>query len=159
VTIRTTGDRLNDRALAALGGKGLFTKELEDALLAGTIDCAVHSAKDMPTVLPAGLVIAAYLPREDVRDVFISRKASTLRDLPVGAVIGTASLRRRPVTQARNASLIARLRSPAGTLPRSIQVSSSIITLMRLLIAAGAPIKRSSVYIITHYCVAVTLYP
>ena len=93
--IRTTGDAIQDRPLAEAGGKGLFTKEIEEALIAGTIDLAVHSAKDMPTVLPGGLAIAAVLAREDARDVFISRKAKTLRDLPRGAVIGTASLRRQ----------------------------------------------------------------
>src|SRR6266478_5219626 len=75
VAIRTTGDRIQDRPLAEAGGKGLFVKEIEEALLAGAIDLAVHSAKDMPTVLPDGLGIAAVLPREDARDAFISRKA------------------------------------------------------------------------------------
>ena len=95
VTIRTSGDRIQDRPLSEAGGKGLFTKEIEEALLAGTIDIAVHSAKDMPTVLPDGLMLAACLPREDVRDAFISRKAASLRELPQGAVVGTASLRRQ----------------------------------------------------------------
>ena len=80
--IRTSGDRIQDRPLSEAGGKGLFTKEIEDALLSGAIDLAVHSAKDMPTLLPDGLMLAACLPREDVRDAFISRKAATLRDLP-----------------------------------------------------------------------------
>jgi hydroxymethylbilane synthase len=97
--IRTTGDRIQDRPLAEAGGKGLFTKEIEDALLAGTIDVAVHSAKDVPTVLPPGLVLSAFLPREDARDVFISRKAKTLRDLAAGAVVGTASLRRQAMVK------------------------------------------------------------
>src|ERR1700692_4907920 len=79
--IRTTGDMIQDRTLAEAGGKGLFTKEIEEALRADAIDLAVHSAKDMPTVLPDGLTIAAVLPREDARDVFISRAAKTLRDL------------------------------------------------------------------------------
>ena len=95
VTIRTSGDRIQDRPLSEAGGKGLFTKEIEEALLAGAIELAVHSAKDMPTVLPVGLMLAACLPREDVRDAFISRKAASLRDLPQGAVVGTASLRRQ----------------------------------------------------------------
>ena len=95
VTIRTSGDRIQDRPLSEAGGKGLFTKEIEEALLAGAIDLAVHSAKDMPTVLPDGLMLAACLAREDVRDVFISRRAASLRDLPRGAVVGTASLRRQ----------------------------------------------------------------
>ncbi len=93
--IRTTGDTIQDRPLAEAGGKGLFTKEIEEALLAGAIDLAVHSSKDMPTVLPAGLVLSAFLPREDARDAFISRKAKSLRELPHGAVVGTASLRRQ----------------------------------------------------------------
>jgi hydroxymethylbilane synthase len=97
--IRTSGDRIQDRPLSEVGGKGLFTKELEEALTAGAIDLAVHSAKDMPTILPPGLTLAAFLPREDVRDAFISRKAQTLRELPRGAIIGTASLRRQALTK------------------------------------------------------------
>lgn len=92
--IRTSGDRIQDRALLEAGGKGLFTKEIEEALLSGAIDMAVHSAKDMPTQLPDGLVLAAYLPREDVRDAFIGHVAQSVDDLPEGAVVGTASLRR-----------------------------------------------------------------
>jgi hydroxymethylbilane synthase len=97
--IRTTGDAIQDRTLAQAGGKGLFTKEIEEALRAGAIDLAVHSAKDMPTALPDGLTIAAVLPREDARDVFISRVAETLQDLKPGAVVGTASLRRQAIVK------------------------------------------------------------
>ena len=93
--IRTTGDRIQDRPLAEAGGKGLFTKEIEEGLLARTIDLAVHSAKDVPTWLPEGLTLAAFLEREDVRDVFIGRSAKSLQELPAGAVVGTASLRRQ----------------------------------------------------------------
>jgi hydroxymethylbilane synthase len=93
--IKTSGDRIQDRPLAEAGGKGLFTKEIEEALLAGEIDIAVHSMKDMPTVLPAGLAVTCILPREDVRDAFISLKASSLAELPRGAVVGTSSLRRQ----------------------------------------------------------------
>ena len=93
--IRTSGDRIQDRPLSEAGGKGLFTKEIEEALLAGTIDLAVHSMKDVPTQLPAGLVISAVLEREDVRDAFISLKYASLADLPAGAVVGTSSLRRQ----------------------------------------------------------------
>lgn len=93
--IRTSGDRLTKRALRELGGKGLFTKEIEEALLAGTVDLAVHSMKDLPSLLPSGLAVACLLPREDPRDAFVSRKASSLQGLPRGAVVGTASLRRR----------------------------------------------------------------
>src|SRR6476659_2435431 len=99
VTIRTSGDRIQDRPLSEAGGKGLFTKEIEEALLGCAIDLAVHSAKDMPTVLPDGLMLAACLPREDVRDVFISRKTASLRELPHGAVVGTASLRRQAMVK------------------------------------------------------------
>jgi hydroxymethylbilane synthase len=97
--IRTSGDRIQDRSLAEAGGKGLFTKEIEEALLLEQIDIAVHSAKDMPTVLPDGLMLAACLPREDARDAFISRKAASLRELPHGAVVGTASLRRQAMVK------------------------------------------------------------
>jgi hydroxymethylbilane synthase len=97
--IRTTGDMIQDRTLAQAGGKGLFTKEIEEALRADAIDLAVHSAKDMPTVLPDGLTITAVLPREDARDVFISRAAKTLRELSTGAVVGTASLRRQAIVK------------------------------------------------------------
>ncbi|MGE3064301.1 MAG: hydroxymethylbilane synthase [Hyphomicrobiaceae bacterium] len=93
--IRTAGDRIQDRPLAEAGGKGLFTKELEEALLAGSIDLAVHSMKDMATTLPKGLRIAAVLEREDVRDAFISRAATSIAGLPQGAVVGTSSLRRQ----------------------------------------------------------------
>jgi hydroxymethylbilane synthase len=92
--IKTSGDRMQGR-LADVGGKGLFTKEIEEALLAREIDLAVHSMKDMPTILPAGLTIACYLPRADVRDAFISAKAAKLALLPAGAVVGTSSLRRQ----------------------------------------------------------------
>ncbi|MFC3052187.1 hydroxymethylbilane synthase [Kordiimonas pumila] len=95
VVIKTTGDRILDRHLMNAGGKGLFTKELEEALFDGSIDCAVHSSKDMPTSLPEGLELSVFLPREDPRDVFISSKFTQFSDLPKGAVLGTASLRRR----------------------------------------------------------------
>jgi hydroxymethylbilane synthase len=97
--IRTTGDVIQDRTLAAAGGKGLFTKEIEEALRADAIDLAVHSAKDVPTVLPDGLILTAVLPREDARDVFIGRTVKTLRELPAGAVVGTASLRRQAIVK------------------------------------------------------------
>jgi hydroxymethylbilane synthase len=93
--IKTTGDRIQDRPLAEAGGKGLFTKEIEEALLAREVDLAVHSMKDMPTVLPPGLALAALLPREDVRDALISSKAASLAGLPAGAVVATSSLRRQ----------------------------------------------------------------
>ncbi len=93
--IKTTGDKIVDRPLVEDGGKGLFTKEIEEALLAGDIDLAVHSTKDMPTVLPAGLGIGAMPKREDPRDAFISVTYSSLDDVPAGATVGTSSLRRQ----------------------------------------------------------------
>ena len=93
--IRTTGDRIQDRPLADVGGKGLFTKEIDAALLAGAIDAAVHSAKDLPSIMPDGVAIAAYLPREDVRDALVSALADTIEGLPHGATFGAASLRRQ----------------------------------------------------------------
>jgi len=95
VPVKNSGDRIQDRPLADAGGKGLFVKELEDALLGGAIDLAVHSMKDVPTALPQGLVIAALLPREDPRDAFLSLSAKSLADLPKGARIGTSSVRRQ----------------------------------------------------------------
>jgi hydroxymethylbilane synthase len=95
VRITTSGDRIQDRRLADIGGKGLFTKEIEDALLDGRIDAAIHSLKDMPAVSPDGLVIAAVPEREDPRDAFLSVSHARLADLPRGARLGTASLRRQ----------------------------------------------------------------
>lgn len=92
---KTTGDAIQDRPLSEVGGKGLFTKEIEEALISRQVDVAVHSMKDMQTVLPDGLGIAAVLPREDVRDAFISVKYASLDALPEGAVVGTSSLRRQ----------------------------------------------------------------
>jgi len=92
--IRTTGDQIQDRPLSESGGKGLFTKELDQALIDRKIDFAVHSSKDLPTHLPSEIVVAGYLPREDVRDAWIGRGATSLQELPAGAVVGTASLRR-----------------------------------------------------------------
>lgn len=95
VVIKTTGDRIQDRPLGEIGGKGLFTKEIEDALLDGSIDMAVHSMKDMPVAQPDGLVLDCYLPREDARDAFVSLKYKSISDLPKGAKLGSSSLRRR----------------------------------------------------------------
>ncbi len=95
VVIRTTGDRELNRPLAEIGGKGLFTKEIDDALLEGRIDVAVNSMKDVPTWLPDGIVLTCMLEREDPRDGFLSPRAPNLAGLAEGAVVGTASLRRR----------------------------------------------------------------
>lgn len=95
VVITTSGDRIQDRRLLEVGGKGLFTKEIEEALLDGRVDCAIHSLKDMPVAAPEGLVLAAIPEREDPRDAFLSLTAARLEDLPRGARLGTASLRRQ----------------------------------------------------------------
>ncbi len=95
VVIKTTGDQIQDRALSEVGGKGLFVKEIEESLLSGNIDIAVHSMKDMETTLPKNLVIDCILPREDPRDAFISASGCSLDELPEGSVVGTSSLRRQ----------------------------------------------------------------
>ncbi|MCE0507054.1 hydroxymethylbilane synthase [Roseivivax sp. GX 12232] len=95
VVIKTTGDRIIDRPLKEIGGKGLFTREIEQALTLGEIDIAVHSMKDMPTLQPEGLVLDTYLPREDPRDAFISPEFASIAELPEGVTVGTSSLRRR----------------------------------------------------------------
>ncbi|MFN4193766.1 MAG: hydroxymethylbilane synthase [Tabrizicola sp.] len=93
--IKVTGDQIQDKALREIGGKGLFTREIEEALIEGSIDIAVHSMKDMPTVQPEGLVLDCYLPRADVRDAFVSPRYGSIADLPQGATVGSSSLRRR----------------------------------------------------------------
>jgi hydroxymethylbilane synthase len=99
VAISTSGDAVRDRSLAEAGGKGLFTKEIEQALLAGKIDLAVHSAKDVPTFLPNGLMLAAFPERADPRDAFVSTKFERLAALPAGAVVGSASVRREALVR------------------------------------------------------------
>ena len=136
VVIKTTGDVIQDRPLNDEGGKGLFTKEIEQALVAGTIDLAVHSAKDMPTVLPQGLVLAACLEREDPRDVFVSRQAKALRELPQGARLGTASLRRQAIAKRLRPDLqVVPLRGNVETRLRKLeegQVDATILALAGL---------------------------
>jgi hydroxymethylbilane synthase len=105
VVIKVTGDAVQDRPLKEIGGKGLFTREIEEALLAGGIDIAVHSMKDMPTVQPPGLVLDCYLPRADVRDGFVSPVAEGIAALPPGAVVGSSSLRRRAQLKLRRPDL------------------------------------------------------
>jgi len=99
VALRTTGDRVLDRPLADAGGKGLFTKEIDEALLNGRVDLAVHSAKDVPTFLPGGIALTAYPSRDDARDVLVSSRNATLENLPVGAIVGTSSIRRQALVK------------------------------------------------------------
>jgi hydroxymethylbilane synthase len=133
VVIRTTGDIIQDRPLAEEGGKGLFTKEIEEALLDGHIDLAVHSAKDMPTVLPEGLILAACPEREDPRDVFVSRKARTLLELPKQASLGTASLRRQAIARRARPDLrVIPLRGNVETRLRKLDAGEADATLLAL---------------------------
>lgn len=105
VVIKTTGDMIQDRPLSEAGGKGLFVKEIDEALLGGRVDLAVHSAKDLPTELAPGTALTATLARADVRDALIGGAARTLDDLPEGAVVGTASLRRGALVRRRRPDL------------------------------------------------------
>ena len=133
VVIRTTGDIIQDRSLAEEGGKGLFTKEIEEALLGQRIDLAVHSAKDMPTLLPEGLILAACLEREDPRDVFISRKARTLAELPRSASLGTTSPRRQAIAKRMRPDLtIVPLRGNVETRLRKLDNDDVDATLLAL---------------------------
>ncbi|WP_412050462.1 hydroxymethylbilane synthase [Hoeflea sp. Naph1] len=118
VVLSTKGDRVTDRSLADIGGKGLFTEEIEEQLSDGRLDLAVHSSKDMPTKLPDGLDLVAFLEREDVRDAFIGRTAARLEDLPLNAVVGSASLRRQ--------ALIKRLRPDLSVITFRGQVETRL---------------------------------
>ena len=133
VTIRTSGDAIQDRPLADIGGKGLFTKEIEEALLGGRIDLAVHSAKDMPTFSQPGLMLAACLEREDPRDVFISRKAKSLSELPAGATLGTASPRRQAIVKRARGDLhVVPLRGNVETRLRKLESGEVDATILAL---------------------------
>jgi hydroxymethylbilane synthase len=137
VAIRTTGDVVQG-ALADAGGKGLFTKEIEEALIAGKIDLAVHSSKDLPTVLPTGLVLAGFLPREDARDAFISRKVKSLRDLAPGAIVGTSSPRRQALVKRMRPDVkVVTLRGNVETRLRKLEAGEADATLL-----AVAGLKR-----------------
>jgi hydroxymethylbilane synthase len=131
--IKTSGDLIQDRALSEAGGKGLFTREIDAALLDGSVDLAVHSAKDLPTLVPPGLIIAGYLPRADTRDAFISAKAKTLQDLPQGAVLGTASLRRQALARRLRPDLtVTLLRGNVETRLRKVESGEIDATLLAL---------------------------
>lgn len=122
VTIRTSGDRILDRPLSEVGGKGLFVKEIEEALLAGSIDCAVHSLKDLPAELAPGMIVAAVPRREDPRDFVLTRQAGGLDALPDGAIAGTSSLRRAALLRAWQPKLrIVDLRGNVDTRLRKLE--------------------------------------
>jgi hydroxymethylbilane synthase len=133
VVISTTGDRIQDRTLAAIGGKGLFTKEIEQALFDGTVDIAVHSAKDMLTEFPSGLKLGSILAREDTRDAIISRDGKGLDDLVAGSVIGTASLRRQAQILARRPDLkVVPFRGNVETRLRKLDEAQADATLLAI---------------------------
>jgi hydroxymethylbilane synthase len=133
IAVKTTGDRIQDRPLAEAGGKGLFTKEIEEALIAGAADIAVHSMKDVPSALPSGLEIAAVLPREDPRDVFIARDGGSFADLKSGARIGTSSVRREAqVLRARPDLQPVLLRGNVGTRLAKLAAGEADATILAL---------------------------
>src|SRR6185503_1285940 len=152
VVIKTTGDAIQDRPLSEAGGKGLFVKEIEEALLAGRIDAAVHSMKDMPTLQPAGLVIAAFLPREDARDVLIAGDVKRIADLRQGAVVGTSALRRKAQLLYRRPDLkIVNLRGNVDTRLAKRERGEVEATLLamaglkRLGLAVGTPVPEDEI--------------
>lgn len=131
--IRTSGDMIQDRALSEAGGKGLFTKEIDAAQLEGRVDVTVHSAKDLPNDLPDGLVIAGYLPREDARDALIARDGAGLADLPRGARVGSASLRRQALLRRARPDLeVSLLRGNVGTRIQKIAEGAFDATLLAM---------------------------
>ena len=133
VVIKVTGDQILDKALKEIGGKGLFTREIEEALLDGGIDIAVHSMKDMPTVQPAGLILDCYLPREDVRDALICPTASSLNDLPVGALVGTSSLRRKAQVLLRRPDLsVVEFRGNVQTRMKKLEDGVAVATFLAM---------------------------
>ena len=133
VVIKVTGDLIQDRALKDIGGKGLFTREIEDALLDGSIDIAVHSMKDMPVAQPEGLVIDCELPREDVRDAFVALGVPGLSALPQGAVVGSSSLRRRAQLLVRRPDLqLVEFRGNVQTRMRKLQEGVAAATFLAM---------------------------
>jgi hydroxymethylbilane synthase len=141
VPMRTEGDRLATARLAAVGGKGLFVREIEDALLAATIDVAVHSLKDLPAELPDGLILTSFPRREDPRDVLVSRRPGGLAALPAGAVIGSSSPRRRALVLAARPDLIVEpLRGNVDTRLRKLEAGDCEATIL-----AAAGLRRLGV--------------
>ena len=131
--IKVMGDQILDRALKDIGGKGLFTREIEDALLEGSLDIAVHSMKDMPTLQPEGLLLDCYLPREDVRDGFVSPSVMGIMDLPQGAVVGSSSLRRRAQLAHRRPDLqLVEFRGNVQTRMKKLQDGVAVATFLAM---------------------------
>jgi hydroxymethylbilane synthase len=156
MTIKTRGDKIFDAPLAQIGGKGLFTKEIEDALLDGRIDLAVHSLKDLPTDLPEGLRLAATMKREDARDVFVSRDGDPLEKLGPGAIIGTSSLRRRAFLLNRFPSLhVIPVRGNVDTRLRKIKTDN----LAGVVLAAAGILRMGFGHRITSYLDTTLMIP
>ena len=133
VVIKVTGDQILDKPLKEIGGKGLFTREIEEALIEEAIDIAVHSMKDMPTVQPEGLILDCYLPREDVRDGFVSPGVASLADLPQGAVVGSSSLRRRAQLALRRPDLrLVEFRGTVQTRMRKLEEGVAVATFLAM---------------------------
>ncbi|RJE81739.1 hydroxymethylbilane synthase [Paracoccus sp. JM45] len=133
VVIKTTGDRITDRPLKEIGGKGLFTREIEEALTNGAIDIAVHSMKDMPTLQPGGLIIDCLLPREDVRDAFVSLHVGSIAELPQGATVGSSSLRRRAQLAHRRPDLkLVEFRGNVQTRLRKLEDGVAVATFLAM---------------------------
>ena len=131
--IKVMGDQILDRALKDIGGKGLFTREIEDALLEGSLDIAVHSMKDMPTLQPEGLLLDCYLPREDVRDGFVSPSVMGIMELPQGAVVGSSSLRRRAQLAHRRPDLqLVEFRGNVQTRMKKLQDGVAVATFLAM---------------------------
>ncbi len=148
VVIRTTGDRVQDRKLDEIGGKGLFTKEIEEALLSGSIDLAVHSMKDMPTFLPEGLIIDCLLKRADPRDALFARDCASIAELPKGATVGTSSLRRQAQLLALRPDLkVTTLRGNVDTRLAKLAAGAADATLLALagLHRLGMPRQPSAI--------------
>lgn len=147
--IKVSGDAITDRPLSEAGGKGLFTKELDTSLMMGGIDIAVHSAKDLPTFLPGEIVIAGYLPREDVRDVWISPIAASPAELEKGAVVGTASLRRGAMLRRMRPDLeIGLLRGNVQTRLRKVSEGEFAGTLLALAGLKRLGLEEHATYLI-----------
>ncbi|MFN4155106.1 MAG: hydroxymethylbilane synthase [Paracoccaceae bacterium] len=131
--IKVMGDQILDKALKDIGGKGLFTREIEEALIDGFIDIAVHSMKDMPTVQPQGLILDCYLAREDVRDAFVSPHVARLADLPQGAVVGSSSLRRRAQLRLKRPDLhLVEFRGNVQTRMKKLQDGVAVATFLAM---------------------------
>jgi hydroxymethylbilane synthase len=156
VTIKTKGDKILDVPLARVGGKGLFVKEIEEALLVGRVDLAVHSMKDMPAELPEGLHLAAMPPRDDARDALVSRNATPLQKLPPGARVGTSSLRRASqLSHLRPDLRIGTLRGNLDTRLRKLESEG-----LDAIVVAAAGLKRMDMsQVVTEYLPCETMLP